>query len=532
MAESSTVVGEGTYGCVHNPPLNCKGKSDRPSGDKVTKLMKDSEASEELKEYNAVKMADPNNDYYLGTPESCTVDNNEYNKQSAVKCRRLKDADPQIVHNLSKYTLLIMENGGDNLEQYSKKLSQGSNSPERMVQIERFWLEAHRALLGVKVFLDHGIIHHDLKPQNIVYNDKTGRINFIDFGLIQEKKTMIKDAVKSKYGFRKFHWSFPLECKYLNKKAYDKYASYSDKFKTDNLKSITCSLKEGGGTEASDAIRFFLHHAANENGSFLNLEKMTSNILKQFGETLLHVITPGQVPYETMLNKCVDTFDSYGVGFGLLNVLKNAYKKMDIHLSNDLSNLFLDMTNANVMKRISIETAIHRYEEILEKNKVLKRFNKHFNKHVLVDGPLIPVILEKTIADASAKAKSISPKEMKEIIEDNPEIMEPKPLSSVSESAKLILGTDLGFSMPRSGSEKHSHSRSASMKPISKKKRLVIKGVRELVVGSCPEGKEMNPKTRRCVKKCKEGESRNDKFECRKTQRKWKMRKAEKNMIE
>jgi hypothetical protein len=169
------------------------------------------------------------------------------------------------------------------------------------------------------------------------------------------------------------------------------------------------------------------------------------------------------------------------------------------------------MTNANVMKRISIETAIHRYEEILEKHKVLKRFNKHFKNHILVDGPLIPVILEKTIADASAKAKSISPKEMKEIIADNPEMMEPKP---------------------------HSKEKTKSPKAqtkSSKKKRLVIKGVRELkeaMVDSCPEGKEMNPNTRRCVKKCKEGESRNDNFECRKTQRKWRKRKAEKNMIE
>jgi len=512
MAESSTVVGEGTYGCVHNPPLNCKGKSNRPSGNKVTKLMKDDEAVVELKEYDAVKRVDPNNDYYLGTPESCTVDNNEYNKQSAIKCRKLKEADPQIVNNLSKYTLLIMENGGDNLEQFSKKLSQGSNSQERVVQIERFWLEAHRVLMGVKVFLDHGIIHHDLKPQNIVYNERTNRINFIDFGLIQEKKMMIKEALKSKYGFGKYHWSFPLECKFLNKKAYDKYASYSDKFKTDHLKSIAGSLKAGGDTEASAAIRFFLHYAANETGSFLNLEKATTNLLKQFGETLLHVITPGQVPYETLVNKCVDTFDSYGVGFALLDVLKNTYKKMDIQLSLNLANLFLDMTNANVMKRIGIETAIHRYEEILEKNNVLKRFNKHFKNHILTDGPLMPVVLEKTITDASAKAKSISPKEMKEIIAENPEIMEPKPLS-----------------------EEKSYQSAVSVKLLPKKKRLVIKGVRELkdaMVDVCPDGKEMNPKTRRCVKKCKEGETRNDKFECRKTQRKWRKIKAEKNINE
>jgi hypothetical protein len=35
----------------------------------------------------------------------------------------------------------------------------------------------------------------------------------------------------------------------------------------------------------------------------------------------------------------------------------------------------------------------------------------------------------------------------------------------------------------------------------------------------CPEEKEFNPITKRCVKKCKEGYERNDKFKCRKTKK-------------
>ena len=36
-------------------------------------------------------------------------------------------------------------------------------------------------------------------------------------------------------------------------------------------------------------------------------------------------------------------------------------------------------------------------------------------------------------------------------------------------------------------------------------------------VETCPEGKEINPHTKRCVKKCKDGEKRDDednKFKC------------------
>jgi hypothetical protein len=35
----------------------------------------------------------------------------------------------------------------------------------------------------------------------------------------------------------------------------------------------------------------------------------------------------------------------------------------------------------------------------------------------------------------------------------------------------------------------------------------------------CPEGKEFNPITKRCVKKCKEGYERTEQFKCRKTKK-------------
>ena len=35
----------------------------------------------------------------------------------------------------------------------------------------------------------------------------------------------------------------------------------------------------------------------------------------------------------------------------------------------------------------------------------------------------------------------------------------------------------------------------------------------------CPENKEMNPTTNRCVKRCKEDQQRNEKFKCVKTKK-------------
>jgi serine/threonine protein kinase len=490
--ESSNVAGEGTYGCVHKPPLKCRGDREATKGNKVTKLMKTEEAKKELNEFVVMENVDPDKEYYLGTPYSCKVAQKPYNKTSAEKCKRLRSADPKIAKNLSKYTLLVMEDGGDSLDIFAKKANAWT-SADRFEKIERFWLEAHRMFMGVKAFLENGVIHHDLKPQNIVYNTATHRINFIDFGLMTQKKLVLTRSERSMHGLSIFHWSYPLENKFVNKNSYTTVASNTEKIKTDYIKRITTELRENKKTPESDAIRFFLYTACNKEGTVLKADEVMSQILKQFSETVLHVMIPGDTHYSAMLNKCLDTFDSYGMALGLLNVLKNVHTMMNAGMVDDLSDLLLDMTNANVMKRIDIDTAIMRYEDILEKHGILARFNQHFNNHVLTAGPVVPAALEEVIDDASSK--SVSFQELKKELKENPDIMDPQP----TKTAK-----------------------------ITRKKRIP-KGPKKQKTGKqeklCPENKEINPHTGRCVNKCKPGEMRNERFECRKTQRKWRNRK-------
>jgi len=61
--ESSNVAGEGTYGCVHKPPLKCRKDPQATKGNKVTKLMKASEAEKELVEYAVMEKVDPHEQY-------------------------------------------------------------------------------------------------------------------------------------------------------------------------------------------------------------------------------------------------------------------------------------------------------------------------------------------------------------------------------------------------------------------------------------------------------------------------------------
>ena len=72
--------------------------------------------------------------------------------------------------------------------------------------VGHFWMDISRIIFGLQVMNDKGIVHHDLKHQNIVYNQETGRANLIDFGLMTTKTKIQTAATKSRYGFGALHW--------------------------------------------------------------------------------------------------------------------------------------------------------------------------------------------------------------------------------------------------------------------------------------------------------------------------------------
>ena len=125
------------------------------------------------------------------------------------------------------------------------------------------------------------------------------------------------------------------------------------------------------------------------------------------------------------------------------------------------------------------------------------------------DGPIIPLVLEKKIESIKTSSVSISPQKMSQILEEDPEALEPET------SAQQTMGRKTS-SIKLSGIREPSLIDQQSKK---KTRKLVIRTI------DCPEGKEVNPITRRCVNKCKPGEIRNERFECRRTQRKWTVRK-------
>ena len=377
------VIGEGTYGCVHRPSLRCdkgKGTSKINYKGKISKLGTKKTINAEIAEYKTIDQVDKSAFFYPGTPNICRPMKDEPTLEAIDKCSDFESK------KVDKYKLLIMNDGGENLEDFAKRVAASGDDISARSQMEKFWIEAHRMFLGLSKFLEAGIVHHDLKHKNIVYNQKLNRINFIDFGLMTTIETIRNESRRSIYGFSIRHWSFPPEMAFIN---YDAYLKITEKDPAKPSKSEEKTTRQKEYAKYLNELRDSNSHI---NTIFMitvpdfKEKKQESFYVQEHTNEYYRMIMTSLLKneYNEFLDKTISTIDSYGLATGLIYVLNKTRFLIDEQLANDLFNLFSNMMNFNVMERISINDAMSRYEDILQNNRILEKYNKHFENHELI----------------------------------------------------------------------------------------------------------------------------------------------------
>jgi len=452
------VIGEGTYGCIHKPSLHC-GDSGIDYDNKVSKILSNEEADGEMREFSSISKFDEKNEIFLGVPHRCSPAKTPRNIRYIKQCRNGKE----LVKQLQKYSLLVMEDGGLDLEKYGRRLRFREPEPTKInrKKIEMFWIEAHRSLIGLREFLKYGVVHHDLKNANIVYNEKNNRINFIDFGLMDTKVNLMNHANQNNYPFPIFHFNFPPELPFLDKKRFEKFAENfaekSEEEKNEYLDHLIKYNKFDKNTvfdKTADTFQtMFSYYNQNAYGLYPG-DYTEKYFYDGFKKTLVEYIKPSN--YEIFLEKSLDTIDIYGTGIAFLFFLKQTKHLLESNVVALLSNLFLEMANPDLFSRIDINDLIYKYENILESTGLLSKHKKRFENNVLIEE-------REEIPEINLENIKLSPKEMKELTENEPK--------------------------PTPGYKKSFSTRKTSLlhKTLKSPKK-------------CPEGTVLNPKTNRCNK--------------------------------
>ena len=451
------VLGEGTYGCIHKPSLKCKNKKKIINyKNKVSKFMEKKEANKEIKEYSSINKVDKKYNFYTGNPVQCDLEKSPISDAAIHKCNNFNPKK-----YFDHYSLLIMNDGGLDLEKFAKKMHTHPKTTETKEEMEKFWTEAHRILYGLKVFSENDIVHRDLKAGNIVYNKNNNRMNFIDFGLMENKSKIIRNCKQSMYPWSGW-WSLPFEFDFINKNKFMYFANKTLDQKNEYFKHFIDKIKN-----PDNYINIFLSQISND----IN-EKVINYFIKEYYKTLINDIQPEK--YDSFLEKSVNTIDSYGTSIAFLYVLKKTNNLIDATLYDSLTNLFLRGCSSNLDIRPEPDVLLDEFENILEQNGLFKKYGKNINTYT-----------ENNKNDKLGEQTVIIPTNIEKEIE---KLVSPK----------LVTNKKVNMN-------------------ITPKK-------------ICKEGLEIHPITNRCVKICKPGYSRNDKFKCIKNKtKKTKNRKNEKN---
>jgi len=362
MPKISNIIGEGSYGCVLKPSLLC-GDKELSYKNKISKLMLNKDALEELKEYIMISKVDKQKNFYLGVPTKCKLKKTMHALRSIRKCnltkKYLKNYD-----DLDRFSLLVSADGGVDLKMLAKKIDKLKVTPKNIKFVRQFWEEVHRLFRGLLVFHKHSIIHHDLKPHNIVYNMEKNRMNFIDFGHMRNVDTEIKkSAISDNWIYEYAFWNYPLEIQFLNKEMYMDFAKKSEKEREEYYNVLVNHVAASEDEPFTNAFYIFMNYILPKNANENIKSKIIQKYLEEF-HVLLKDIQPNN--YMRFVEKSIHSVDVYGLGMSLQFMLNHTRRFMKKEVVDKLENCFFYMTTPNLANRYTIQEAMSEYSRVIE----------------------------------------------------------------------------------------------------------------------------------------------------------------------
>ena len=188
-----TFLSSGTYGCIFLPGIPCEGNTQTEKG-MITKIQTHTETTaQEKKIGEKIKQIKNHHQYYAPIMSSSKASLSTVANSEIEKCKILpKNKGGIITSELNYEANQIRYVGKDTLLKHLLGVFKTQHD-----NLVRTIVDSHNRLLdGFKKLADTGIIHFDVKENNIMCKDKTGIPMIIDFGLSMDVETMDENNYK------------------------------------------------------------------------------------------------------------------------------------------------------------------------------------------------------------------------------------------------------------------------------------------------------------------------------------------------
>lgn len=302
------LIAQGSFGCVNRPPIHCVDNNISYHG-KISKIMERDNAEKELAEYKNIERVDPHRYFHMEVPTMCSPDLDSVEAQTLALCDVYSDSHEE-------FKLLLMSDGGQDL----------TNLDWDKVNVRAFLLELNRLFMGVALFVNVGYAHTDIKPNNIVYNVATNRINFIDFGLMQTRAVLGSNASS----INNMWYHNPLDYAVV-KNVDDRYVS------TDEV----------------------LAHVAAQ-----NRRVPVDSLIPEY-ENFESLIEANTEKRKQARHICLRTFDSYQLGLVVLFILTKMQHRLKTGAQDAIFRVGYGMCRVDPFQRMDIQAAARAYEDVL-----------------------------------------------------------------------------------------------------------------------------------------------------------------------
>lgn len=371
---ANEVIGEGGYGCVlRAASLPCLGTKMKNIKNKVSKILTSDAALSELKNHSYVydnfdKPMSLKKHFIMKPPDMC--DPNLSKMEAVSKC----DSGEEIRENVRDYKILVMENGGLSLSDlYKKQVTGNWSRVEKIVFLKSF----QNIFDGLVKMSDGRYLHHDIKPQNILYDVKKKRLSLIDFGLARHVSDLITklDTVPFstvKHGKLRpgYHFSYPKEHHLMAKSNFTRFANLLLKNQDQARAKSEVRVFVGSDfdSQQSTYFKYSEDSAVHRREVSVEMDAMLGALKK----SITHKRSIEGI-YQTLLQKHWQTFDTYALGFTMLYVLQKIFSEeskpgnRDSSLVKELRKLCIKMCTPNLFNRILPKEASDLYRSILEK---------------------------------------------------------------------------------------------------------------------------------------------------------------------
>lgn len=321
-------IAQGTYGCVYNPPLRCKGSNERPPYT-ISKFLTKKKAQEEYDEYQEMFRIDPLYRFHLGIKDMCVPEEPDptMNEDFREDCKHIWNENT----SLDDYRILIEPDGGFEFDDIRHNLSFTRKRPKTPIHAEKWNTLFHgmeRMFYGLVKMKKNGYVHQDIKGDNIVIDPNTFHFNYIDFGFLAQRTHIIQRILKkqpTKYRFDKldFFKYYPPELFVLS--------NYQERYKSLMRLSITQpenalrryeQLKEEYHTRLSTSENKHTKRVREDEVEDLDVPHRRSQF--RFPETLDEYL---KAYSSSKLNEMLEKWDVFSLGYMMTSLWKPYFKQ-------------------------------------------------------------------------------------------------------------------------------------------------------------------------------------------------------------